>query len=84
MKCRQAFNLQKAKKQIYSASSEFLKAAKLQHPNIVEYKYLVKYKKLNTFHCHIIMELIDGKHLESYIKELASPINLEGVASISR
>ena len=52
---------------------EFNMARKLEHPNIVQYKYVVKEKvhKYDTVvdKYHIVMELLDGLDLATYIKK---------------
>ena len=41
----------------------------LNHPNIVKYNYMVKTRKNKIDEFHIIMELIKGKNLKSYIED---------------
>ena len=54
---------------------EFLIAKDLIHPNIVEFKYFIrKYipnGQKNEF--HLIMELIEGQNLESFIAKNGKP-----------
>ena len=50
--------------------AEFLIAKDLNHPNIVKYKFLMKQNDTGKkkYECHMIIEFIDGKNLEEYIR----------------
>ena len=60
---------------------EFLIGAKLQHPNIVEYKYFVKEYNINKnrYRINIIMEYIQGKNLSNHIKSNGKPKNINEI-----
>ena len=56
--------------------AEFIIAKDLKHPNIVDYKYVMKHVKRNQnkYECHIIMEFIDGIDMEKYISYLGKAL----------
>ena len=50
--------------------AEFLIAKDLDHPNIVKYKFLMKKNNKSTkkYECHMIIEFVDGKNMDDYIR----------------
>ena len=64
--------------------AEFSIAKDLVHPNIVEYKYLMKkYEPDNdNYEFHILMELMEGEDMEVYLKEQGPPLMIERVRLI--
>jgi serine/threonine protein kinase len=54
---------------------EFQLAADLSHPNLVDYKYF--YERINPRNgeteFHVIMELMEGKDMETFLKDYGPP-----------
>lgn len=73
-----------ANEQLIESLSEFLIASKLQHPNIVEHKYFIKKQTDYVAEYSIIMELMKGKDMYSYIKnkKLGPPKDVTIIKSI--
>lgn len=59
-------------------------AKDLVHPNIVEYKYFVRKYDRDTqnYEFHILMELMDGGDMDSYIKEQGRPYMIDRVKEV--
>jgi hypothetical protein len=51
--------------------SEFLIAKDLFHPNVIEYKYFMRYydEMTQNMEYHIIVELMEGEDMDVYLKE---------------
>lgn len=61
-------------------------AANLQHENIVQYKYYKKDKKNNNFEYHIVMDLMEGQDMLSYINnpKFGPPKDIDKIKKIGR
>ena len=61
-------------------------AADLSHPNLVEYKYF--HERINPKNgdteFHVIMELMEGNDMESFLQDYGPPRNEEMIRSIGR
>ena len=71
-----------ADRELRNMFAEFCIAKDLEHPNIAKYKYFMRKFDQNTksWDFHIILELVDGPDMNSYIKE--SKPDIEVVRSI--
>ena len=51
--------------------SEFLIAQNLYHPNVIEYKYFMRYydEMTQNMEFHIIVEFMQGDDMDVYLKE---------------
>lgn len=60
-------------------------AKDLIHPNIVEYKYFMKKfdTENNNYEFHIIMELLEGQDMDSYIKKNGRPLEIGLVRNVA-
>ena len=66
--------------------SEFVIGSELKHPNIVEYKYYIKHQTDTDHNYHIIMELMEGPDMKTYLlnKKYGPPIKMEFVKKIAK
>jgi len=77
-------NLHLAKQTLTDMFAEFQIAKDLKHPNIIRYKYFMrKYNESSkTYEFHILMELMDGEDMETYITEQGRPYMVERIKEI--
>ena len=63
---------------------EYNLSKSLNHPNIIKYLHFVKSTKESTDQYHIIMELIKGKNLSTFIHKNGAVSNIRTIQDICR
>ena len=64
--------------------SEFYLGKNLTHPSLIEYKYFLRKYDENTkeHEFHIIMDLMEGGDLETYLEENGRPYLIDSIKEI--
>ena len=77
-------NPELADKAMREMFSEFLIAKDLNHPNVIEYRYFMRYfdEATQNMEFHIIVELMEGEDMDVYLKEQGRPFTIERIRCI--